>query len=64
MFQLGDHILAFQGHPEFSNGYSQASMDLRKEIPGEAVYSKAVESLKQEIQGEVFAKWIVRFIAA
>jgi len=63
MFQVENHILACQGHPEFSKGYSRALMDVREEILGEAVYSNGVGSLKQEIQSEVVARWIVQFIA-
>ena len=61
MFQIGNHILAFQGHPEFSKDYSRALMDLRKEILGEEVYAKGVESLQQEIHGKVYARWILQF---
>ena len=31
-FTIGEHILTFQGHPEFSKGYSHALMDLRREL--------------------------------
>lgn len=63
MFQIGNHILAFQGHPEFSKGYSRALMNLRREILGEDVYADGIDSLKKGIHSEDFAQWIVHFIA-
>ena len=63
MFQIGEHILAFQGHPEFSKAYSRALMDARRELLGEAVYWRGVESLQDEIHGETYAKWIVHFFS-
>lgn len=63
MFQIQEHILTFQGHPEFHKPYSRALMDWRREILGEDVYSTGVASLKQEIHGDVLAQWMIRFIA-
>ena len=63
MFQVEDHILTFQGHPEFCKPYSRALMNMRQEILGDSVYTTGIESLEQEIQGEILAKWIVQFIA-
>ncbi len=63
MFQIENHILTFQGHPEFAKGYSRALLNLRKDILGEAVYGKGIASLGQEIHSDIFAQWILRFIA-
>lgn len=62
MFQIDNHILAFQGHPEFSKNYSRTLMNLRREIIGEEVYSEGMQSLEKEIHGDIIAKWIIRFI--
>jgi GMP synthase-like glutamine amidotransferase len=60
--QLGDHILTFQGHPEFVSGYSRAIMDYRREILGEEVYQAGVASLDEQPDVERMAGWILRFL--
>ena len=62
MFQIGQHILTFQGHPEFTKDYSQALLELRKEIIGDSVYERGLASLKLELHREILAQWIIRFI--
>ncbi len=62
MFSIDDHILALQGHPEFSRGYSEDLMYMRREIVGERVYQQGVESLQHDLQSPEIAKWIVRFL--
>ena len=64
MFQIQDHILTFQGHPEFCKSYSRALMDWRQEILGNEVHQAGVASLKNDIDGDVLAQWMIRFIAA
>lgn len=59
--QLGDHILTFQGHPEFVPAYSREIMELRRELIGEDVYHNGVASLEGEQQGARVARWIVNF---
>ena len=63
-FTIGDHILTFQGHPEFSKGYSRALMDMRRDMLGEPVYSAGVESLEKPAHPTVVGRWIVNFIAS
>jgi GMP synthase-like glutamine amidotransferase len=60
--QIGDHILTFQGHPEFLPGYSREIMEYRRELIGEPIYQAGVESLRQEHQGERAARWIIDFL--
>ncbi len=62
MYQIGDHILSIQGHPEFSKDYSRALIELRRGIIGETVYKRAIRSLDEEIHNRILANWIVRFI--
>lgn len=62
MYQVGEHILTFQGHPEFRKGYSQATMDRRREQLGEETYRRGVESLELATDEAVAAEWIVRFL--
>ena len=60
--QLGDHILTFQGHPEFVPGYSREIMDYRREAIGEETYREGVASLATEPQQARVARWMVNFL--
>ena len=62
MFQLGDHILTFQGHPEFPKSYSQATMDKRRDVIGESTWQSGTASLTQTVHPEVAASWIHHFL--
>ena len=60
MFRVGDHIMSMQGHPEFSEDYAHDVANLRKEILGEKVFSKASRSLmkKDSDRLEVTQWWV------
>ncbi|MAL95097.1 MAG: GMP synthase [Haliea sp.] len=60
--QVGEHILTFQGHPEFVPGYSRELLDYRREAIGEAVYQQGVASLQQAPESERIGRWILRFL--
>ena len=60
--QLGDHILTFQGHPEFLPGYSENILNLRREMIGEDVYMEGMASLDQPLDRERVARLIVDFL--
>jgi GMP synthase-like glutamine amidotransferase len=62
--QIGDHILTFQGHPEFVPGYSRELLEYRREQIGEAAYSQGVASLDREPQSERIGRWILAFLRA
>lgn len=62
MFDIGDHIITFQGHPEFIPDYSRATMERRREIIGEDTYRRGIASLEQSIEDAVAARWILRFL--
>ena len=61
-FQLDQHCLSFQGHPEFSKDYAKALINKRLERIGEQISKKALESLQQEVHSKVISTWIVQFI--
>ncbi len=63
-FTIGEHILTFQGHPEFSKGYSRALIELRRELLGESGYSTGVESLAKPVHQSMVGRWIINFIAS
>lgn len=60
--QLGQHILTFQGHPEFVSDYSRDLMNVRRERLGEDVYQAGIASLSQQTDQKKVAQWIVDFI--
>ncbi|TXS93826.1 GMP synthase [Parahaliea maris] len=62
--QVGDHILTFQGHPEFVPGYSREIMEYRREQIGEPVYNSGVASLARDPESERIGRWILNFLRA
>ncbi|MFT5210811.1 MAG: GMP synthase-like glutamine amidotransferase [Flavobacterium sp.] len=64
MTRVGDHILTFQGHPEFETGYSRKLIEFRQEIIGETIYSQGLESLTQKTDEDILAQWILKFCEA
>ena len=63
MFRIDNHILTFQGHPEFTRAYSKDLMEMRQDILGEEKFSAGIESLGRSHDSETISRWIVRFIA-
>jgi GMP synthase-like glutamine amidotransferase len=60
--QIGDHILTFQGHPEFVPGYSNEIMQYRREMIGDATYESGMASLETPAEGERIGRWILSFL--
>lgn len=63
-FVIDDQVLTLQGHPEFQRGYSRDLMDMRREIIGEAVYSRGLDSLCKETDDDRAGRWIISFLTA
>ena len=62
MFRIGDHIMSMQGHPEFSEEYAHDVANMRKEILGEKIFSKASQSLMQKDSDRLeVTQWWVDF---
>lgn len=61
-FQLGEHILAFQGHPEFSEEYARELMSSRRELLGEERYREGIASLRCATNEALVARWILSFL--
>lgn len=61
MMGLGDHILTFQGHPEFSAEFARAVYELRRELYPPALYQTALESLKVEADHLKVTGWMLDF---
>ena len=62
MLQIEDHILTFQGHPEFSKDFSRSLLDLRKNDFDENTYQEGLDSLTKNTDAHEAGKWIVNFI--
>jgi len=62
MYAIGDHVLTFQGHPEFTNDYSRDLIEMRKEVLGQDTARAGLASLEGKPDGELVAEWIVGFI--
>ena len=60
--QIGEHILTFQGHPEFVPEYSREIMEFRREMIGEEIYCNGVASLASAPQNERIGRWILNFL--
>ena len=64
MSAIGEHILSFQGHPEFSHDYAQALYRLREKNYPPAIYKNAMASLQEQEHGALVANWIIDFISS
>ena len=62
ILQIGNTTLTFQGHPEFTSGYSKALMEKRQQILGEKVFSTGMQSLQSEPDKLEAAEWILTFL--
>lgn len=62
LFTIGEHVLAVQGHPEFSRSYSADLMHWRKDILGPETYDKGIASLENPLSEKEVATWIIRFL--
>ncbi|NRA19574.1 MAG: gamma-glutamyl-gamma-aminobutyrate hydrolase family protein [Oceanospirillaceae bacterium] len=62
--KVDEHILSFQGHPEFSKDYSQAILVLRREVFGDDNTDRALASLSDPVDSLKIAQWMVDFYRA
>lgn len=62
MFQIDDHILTFQGHPEFPAEYSRALIEMRRDKMGEARAKASLGSLTNAPDSATAAAWIHGFL--
>lgn len=60
-FALSDHVLALQGHPEFSKPYAEHLMRRRRVALGDA-FEPGMRSLAQATDERAVAGWIVNFL--
>ena len=58
-FLIGDHILSFQGHPEYSMKYAQYVLESKTGAPSEVVQQAKESLLKYTPQGLEVARWML-----
>jgi GMP synthase-like glutamine amidotransferase len=61
-YQVDGAIISFQGHPEFNREYLQYLANKNRQNIGEQVYQQAIQSLQQNLDHDLVAKWIINFI--
>ena len=61
-FRIANHILTFQGHPEFEKSYTKSLLELREKILGPEIFSWAINSLEESVQSDVVTQWIIKFL--
>lgn len=61
MYQIDNHILSIQGHPEFSKNYSETLMRHRAEKLGQETLQQGLGSLSLETHDRIMMQWIMNF---
>jgi GMP synthase-like glutamine amidotransferase len=61
-YQLGEHILCFQGHPEFTPAYARERLQARQGVIDEETVKKGLDSLQQKTDASLIARWITKFL--
>jgi GMP synthase-like glutamine amidotransferase len=62
MFRVGDTMLGIEGHPEFPAAYVEALLRERTERIGEKRVNEALNTLKDETDDRLAARWIANFL--
>lgn len=62
IIQIGSKMLGIQGHPEFPKAYDKILMELRVEKMGKEKVAKGIESLRLDIDLDLFRSWVDNFI--
>lgn len=62
MFLQGDHIVAIQGHPEFSVEYNRALIERRRGLLPDERYQNSLSSLEGEVDSATMMQWLLQFL--
>ncbi len=62
MYQVGDHIMGIQGHPEFTKDYNRDVFMSRKEKMGSEKIKRAIDSFSHEIDTPLISGYILNFL--
>ncbi len=62
-FQIDNHVLTFQGHPEFIPDYAREIIAFRRQMIGDARADEGLKTLAtREQEGPWVARWILDFL--
>ncbi|HZJ94881.1 MAG TPA: amidotransferase [Thiopseudomonas sp.] len=61
-FVVGQQVLCFQGHPEFTHEFSRGLLKLRESIYCPEHFQQAKQSLACEHDGQLVAQWMLSFV--
>jgi GMP synthase-like glutamine amidotransferase len=61
-FYIPGKVLGFQGHPEFTNEYSDRLMRLRRERYPAERYEEGIASIGSDTQEVLVAEWMMQFL--
>jgi|SRR5699024_3040860 len=61
-FVVGQQVLCFQGHPEFTHEFSRGLLRLRESIYCPEQFQQAKQSLACEHDGQLVAQWMLNFM--
>jgi len=62
MFLQGAHIVALQGHPEFSVEYNRALIERRRDFLSDDRYQSSLSSLEGEVDSATMMQWLLQFL--
>lgn len=62
-YVMGDQVLCFQGHPEFTPDFSRALLHMRRSIYTPEFYAQSLASLEHDHDGPLVAEWMTAFVA-
>ncbi len=62
IYQIDNHILGIQGHPEYCKNYVAALMYIRSDSIGEQKVSEGMASLAEATDELLVGKWIINFM--
>lgn len=63
-FAIGDQVLAFQGHPEFTPAYTRRLLPRRETCVGSALLQQGLNSLERPTDAHRVCDWMATFIGA
>ncbi len=61
-FVVGEQVLTFQCHPEFTRPYAEALIHLRREVFDDQTFERAIASLAKETDERLVSSWILNFL--
>lgn len=61
-FMLGQQVLCFQGHPEFTHEFSKTLLGIRQALYCPEEFQAACQSLVEQHDGQLIAQWMLCFV--